>query len=109
VSFAGAPENIPGMTDRVLQEVKHLQDAPPSATVVATVKEAARRQYETNLKENQYWLGRLSALHMQGKDPSEIMTRLARINGVTAADVQAAFKKYFPMNRYALVTLMPEK
>jgi len=109
VSFAGAPENVPGMTDRVLQEVKRLQDAPPSAAVVATVKEAARRQYEISLKENAYWLGRLQALHMQRKDPSEILTRLARIDAITPADVQAAFKKYFPMNHYALVTLMPEK
>ena len=97
------------MTDRVLQEVKRLQDAPPSAAVVATVKEAARRQYEISLKENAYWLGRLQALHTQRKDPSEILTRLARIDAITPADVQAAFKKYFPMNRYALVTLMPEK
>ena len=59
MSFAGAPENIPGMTDRVLQEVKHLQDQPPPAALVATVKEAARRQYETNLKENGFWLSRL--------------------------------------------------
>ena len=109
VNFAGAPENIPGMTNRVLQEVKHLQDAPPPAAVVATVKEAARRQYETNLKENAYWLGRLQALHSQGKAPSEILTRLALINAITPADVQAAFKKYFPLDRYALVTLMPEK
>jgi predicted Zn-dependent peptidase len=89
--------------------VKHLQDAPPPAALVDTVKEAARRQYETNLKENAYWLGRLQALHAQGKDPSEILTRLARIDAVTPADVQAAFRKYFPLDRYALVTLMPEK
>jgi zinc protease len=109
VSFAGAPENIQGMTDRVLQEVKHLQDAPPPEALVATVKEAARRQYETNLRENTYWLGRLQAVHTQGKDPSEILTRLTRINAITPADIQASFKKYFPLDRYALVTLVPEK
>ena len=108
VSYAGAPENIPGMTNRVLEEIKRLQDAPPAAAVVATVKEAARRQYEVSLKENAYWLGRLQALHTQGRDASEILTRRARIDAITPADVQAAFKKYFPMNRYALVTLMPE-
>jgi zinc protease len=109
VTFAGAPENIPGMTDRVLQEVKRLQDAPPPAAVVATVKEAARRQYETNLRENAYWLGRLQSLRSLGKDPSEILGRRAQIDGITPADVQAAFKKYFPLDRYAAVTLVPEK
>ena len=109
VSFAGAPENVAGMTDRVLQEIRQLQNAPPSPAVVATVKEAARRQYETNLRENGYWLTRLQALHTQGKDPSEILTRLTRIDAVTPGDVQAAIRKYLPLDRYVLATLMPEK
>jgi zinc protease len=109
VSFAGSPENVPGMTDRVLREVKHLQEEPPPATLVATVKETARRQDETTLKENAYWLARLQALHRLGRDPSEIVTRPARIDAVTPADVQEAFKRYFPLDRYTVVTLTPEK
>ena len=109
VSFAGAPENVQGMTDRVLQEVRRLQDEPPPPAVVATVKETARRQYETNLKENAYWLARLQALHSLGKDPSELVTRTARIDAISPSDVQDAFKKYFPLDRYVVVTLMPEK
>ena len=34
---------------------------------------------------------------------------LARIDAVTPAAVQDAFKTYFPMDRYTVVTLMPEK
>jgi zinc protease len=109
VSFAGSPENVPGMTDRVLQEVKHLQDEPPPAALVATVKEAARRQDETTLKENVYWLARLQTLRSLGRDPSEIVTRAARIDAVTPADVQEALKRYVPLDRYTVVTLMPEK
>ena len=109
ISFAGAPENVDGMTERTLQEVKRLQEDAPPAALLATVKESARRQNELNLKDNGYWLARLQALHNLGKDPGEIITRNERIDALTPATVQSAFKKYFPLNRYVVVSLMPEK
>ena len=45
---------------------------------------------------------------MLGRDPGEILTRVERINAVTPAVVQEAFKKYFPLDRHTVVTLMPE-
>jgi zinc protease len=109
VVFAGAPENMPSMTERVMQEVKKLQEQPPPAALIATVKETARRQNETNLKENGFWLAQLQSLHTLGLDPSEIASRPARIDAISAAGVQDAFRKYFPMDRYTVVTLVPEK
>jgi zinc protease len=109
VSFAGSPENVSSMTDRVLQQVKLLRDQPPPATLVATVKETFRRQNETSLKENAYWLVRLQTLQRLGKDPSEILTTSARIDAITPASVQETFRKYFPLDRYTVVTLIPEK
>jgi len=109
VAFAGAPENIQSMTDRVMQEVKRLQEQPPPASQMATVKETARRQNETNLKENGFWLGQLQSMRTLGLDPAEILTRASRIDALTPAAVQEAFRKYFPMERYTVVTLVPEK
>jgi len=42
-----------------------------------------------------------------GRDPKEIVTRPARIDAVTPATVQAAFRTYFPMDRNTVVTLVP--
>src|SRR5262249_37450361 len=52
VSFGAAPENIDTMADRVLQEIKRLQQDGPSADLTAKAKESARRSFETNLKQN---------------------------------------------------------
>jgi zinc protease len=109
VGFAGAPENVPSMTDRVLEEIKRLQDTPPAPAQVSTVKETARRQHEINMKENSYWLARLQSARVTGTDPSEITGRPARIDGLSPAGIQDAFKKYFPLDRYTVITLMPEK
>jgi zinc protease len=108
VSFGAAPENIQSMTERVLQEIRRLQQEGPSADLTARAKESARRGYETSMKQNAYWLGRLQTVHMMNGDPHEILTRSQRIDAVTPALLQEVFKKYFPLDRYTAVTLMPE-
>jgi zinc protease len=108
VSFAAAPENIQGMTDRVLQAVRKLQQEGPSADLTERALEAAKRGYEESLKQNSYWMGRLQTIHMLGRDPGEILTRPSRIAAITPAVLQDAFKRYFPLDRYTVVTLVPE-
>jgi zinc protease len=109
VTFAAAPENIDAMTSRVVEEIKRLQSEGPSADLVAKAKEAARRDYETALKQNAYWMRRLQTIHLLGGNPSDVITRNQRIEAVTPAAVQDVFRKYFPVDRYTVVTLVPEK
>ena len=107
VSFGAAPENVAAMTDRVFQEIRRLQQEGPSADLTNRARESAKRTYETALQQNGYWLGRLQSVHTFDRDPKEIVTRPARIDAVTPQTVQAAFRTYFPMDRYTVVTLMP--
>jgi zinc protease len=109
VTFGAAPENIQAMTDRVLQEVKRLQLEGPSADLTNRAKESARRGYETALSQNTYWLRRLQTIHMLGGDPRDLLTRRERIDAVTPAVLQETFKKYMPLDRYTVVTLVPAK
>ena len=51
---------------------------------------------------------RLQTVHLLGGNPGDIVTRAARIDAVTPAIVQDTFKKYFPLDRYTVVTLLPE-
>jgi hypothetical protein len=46
---------------------------------------------------------------MLGGNPSDVITRNQRIEAVTPAAVQDVFRKYFPVDRYTVVTLVPEK
>ena len=107
VSFGAAPENLASMTERVFTEIKRLQQDGPSADLTNRAKEAARRAYETSLQQNGYWLGRLQAVHLYGRDPKEVLTRPARIDAVTPQTIQDVFRKSFPMDRYTVVSLAP--
>ena len=108
IQFGAAPENIGAMTDRVLKEVSRIQAEGPSADMVAKAREGARRDYETALKQNGYWMRRLQTVHLLGGNPSDIVTRAQRIDSVTPALVQDVLKKYLPLDRYTVVTLQPE-
>ena len=108
VEFGAAPENIESMTNRVFEALKNLQRDGPSAELTSKAREAAKRTYETALRQNGYWMGRLQSVHLLGRDPGEILTRPARIDAVTPAALQETFQKYFPLDRYTIVTLDPE-
>ena len=109
VRFGAAPENLEGMTTRVMQEIARLQKEGPSEDLTNRTKESARRSYETALKDNGYWLGRLETIHMFNRDPHEILTREQRINAVTPQVLQEIFKKYFTPERMTVLTLLPAK
>ena len=107
VSFGAAPENIEKMGARVMQEVQRFQKDGPTEDLVNRAKETARRNYETQLRQNDYWLRRFQAVQMWGQEPAMIAHRVERINTVTVANVQDAFRKYFPADRMTVVTLLP--
>ena len=109
VSFTAAPENLQKMTDRVFQEVQRLQKEGPSEDYLNRARETAMREHETGMKQNGYWLARLQAAKLLDRDPVEHMLgREARIKAVTVANVKEMFVTYFPMDRYTIVTLVPE-
>lgn len=107
VRFGAAPENLESMTKRVMEVIAKLQQEGPSADLTNRAKESARRTYETSLKQNEYWLGRMQSIQMYERDPREILTRGERIDAVTPQSLQAVFKKYFPVERSTVVTLVP--
>ena len=107
IRFGAAPENLDAMIARTLQEIARLQKEGPSVDLTNRAKESARRGYETALRTNDYWLGRLQTIQAYDRDPAEILTRPKRIDAVTPQVLQETFKKYFPADRMTIVTLVP--
>ncbi len=108
IAFAASPDNIGKMIDRTLQEVKRFQQEGPSDDLVNRAKESARREHETAVKQNAFWLGRLQSAKLLGRDPMLILQREQRIAAVSKENIQEMFRKYFPLDRYTVVTLVPE-
>jgi zinc protease len=92
----------------LLAEIKKLQDAP----VPAAELEKAKNQLITNqLRERETSNGKALALGEAAVllgDPARVNTDLARLQAVTAADVQRVMKKYFTDENRFILYYLPE-
>ena len=108
IQFKSSPDNVDKLVDAALKEIERLKAEGPSADDVSKVKELERRDLETNAKQNSYWLGSMQTVHLYGWDPAGIARRDQRTERLTQENIKAMFQKYFPVDRYTLVTLKPE-
>jgi zinc protease len=108
VQFGSSPDNAERLTSVVMEEVEKLRRDGPTASEVRVVTETEKRELETSLRQNGYWLNSLQAMHLLERDPRRILTRIERAESLTPDNVHSVVRKYFPQDRYAVVTLMPE-
>lgn len=92
----------------LLAEIKKMQDAP----VTAAELEKAKNQMITNqVRERETSNGKALALGeaaVLSGDPNRVNTDLARLQAVTAADVQRVMKKYFSDANRLVLHYLPE-
>jgi zinc protease len=92
----------------LLAEIKKMQEAPLSPAEL----EKAKNQLLTNqLRERETSNGKALALGEAAVllgDPTRVNTDLARLQAVTAADVQRVMKKYFTDANRLVITYLPE-
>ena len=50
----------------------------------------------------------MSSIHLLGGELEDIVTRTQRIDSITPQILQEVFRKSFPLDRFTVVTLMPE-
>ncbi len=108
VSFGSAPDRVDVLQKAVLDELARLRAEGPTAEDLQKVQELERRDLETSTRQNQYWMGSLQTVHMLGWDPASIARRGQRTEALTVPLLHETIKKYFPLDRYAVVTLKPE-
>ena len=108
IDFGSAPERADELTRAVFAVIDSLRRTGPAATDVAKVAEAQRRDRETAIKQNGYWLGQLAGSDRYGWDPRQILTGETLINSLSAPMLRDAARKYLRTDNYVRVTLVPE-
>ena len=104
-----ASEKKPEDVERaLLAEIKKIQDAPVSA---AELNKAKNQLVTNELRQRETSNGKALALGeatvLLG-DPNRVNTDLARLQAVSAADVQRVMKKYFTANNRLVIYYLPE-
>jgi zinc protease len=110
IEYGSSPENVDKLAKSALQIVDSLQRIPPTQAEVDKVKEQILRAREVETKTNDYWAGNIVSRDRAGEDIGGLGAAYdALVKGLTAAQLQDAAKKYFPLNNYAKIVLLPEK
>src|SRR5439155_26521679 len=103
----------PKRADELIAEVMKQVDTATTKGIeplfVNKVKETSRKEYETQFKENDYWLTHLINYARYGDDAKAILNIKSEIDGITQDDVSQAAKQYLDTKNYVQVVLLPEK
>ncbi|MFC1552752.1 M16 family metallopeptidase, partial [Candidatus Latescibacterota bacterium] len=108
ISFGCDPKRAEELVKTVLDEIAVFTSEETDETYLNKVKESQRRQRETTIKQNSFWLSNLNFYYFHGEDPGEILTLDKYIEKLSAGDVLSAAKQYFDMDNYVTVILYPE-
>lgn len=109
ISWGCDPARIDELTESVFEQIDSLKLAPPKEIYVTKVRETQIREYETNMKENMYWLNSLYNSYFYERDLNEILKDPELYKSLTAEMMQSAAMKYFNLDNYVRVILKPEK
>jgi zinc protease len=108
INFGSAPERVDTLVRAVFAQIDTLQNAGPRATDIAKYKETSIRTRETNLRQNGWWLGQLTASRRDGDAMAVRLALEPQLNRLTPDVIRAAARKYLDRRRYVRVTLLPE-
>ena len=108
VQFGSAPENIEKLTGDVLKEVERLKAQGPTRGGRRRVQELERRDLET-ATQAELVLDRLAAdgAHARLGSGRHHAPRASASRSCRRPVLHEMFKKYFPLDRYTVVTLKP--
>ncbi len=107
IGFGADPQRLEELVDVVFEEIDRLKSSE-SMEELPKVVEMQRRELETNLKMNGYWLTSLVTASRAGADLRRVLDTEQLIGAVTAAMVREAARKYLRTDNYVRVSLYPE-
>ena len=116
VSFTCQPRDVATLARVVLRELDAMKREGPTEQEVSNRAEIAKREYETSVKYNSWWLERLTTsftIRFYKGDLSASFKHLEAmrkqvLDSLAPAVVQSAFQKHFPdTEHHTIVTLRP--
>ncbi|MGV7211157.1 M16 family metallopeptidase [Oxalobacteraceae bacterium A2-2] len=108
VQLPTSPEKVAKVEAALWNEIASLQAQGPTAAELDKAKLAQTQGYRRALNENGYWMQSLRKAQLEGSDPHDILTVEQRVNAVTAAQVQAAARRFLSREQYVEMVLLPE-
>ena len=108
IDLGAEPGRIDGLVQAIFREIKRLKKNGPTEKEIEEVRLAESRDYETNSRQNGWWLSQLTERYRIGEDPAALLRVPDTLALMTRESIRAAVRTYFNTKRYVQVTLYPE-
>ena len=108
ISFGCSPDRVGELTQTVFRQIDTLMTKGPRPEDLAKVKEIQRRDYETNMKQNGYWLDALWGAAFTGQNPEQILKTPDLIARLSVDGIRKTANEVFDLTNYVKVILLPE-
>lgn len=108
VDFSAAPARLDELSRALFAELERVKRDGITEEELAKVREQQRRERETQVRENDFWMTQLVQYDLSGWDLS-LITAPPLSQSFTPQDVRDAARSYLNANRYVQVSLVPEK
>ncbi|HUF84671.1 MAG TPA: insulinase family protein, partial [Acidimicrobiia bacterium] len=109
VAFGCSPDRVDELVERVFAEIRKLKGEGVPDDLLAKIKEGQRRQRETDLEENGFWLSTLRFYDFHREDPGQILDLDTWIAGLTSDHIRDTARRYLDLENYVRVALLPER
>ena len=109
VRFGTNPDRIPEMTEAVFVRIDSLQNYGFSDVYIQKVLETEKRTFETELKENSYWLNTLTTAAQNGNDLELAFVKDDLWQQLDMETVKKNASKYIDMKRFIEISLYPKQ
>jgi zinc protease len=109
IGFGTSPAQVDALTGALFAQVRRLREEGPGEEVLDRVREILRRERETMLEQNGFWMDVLESYHRQGKDFHLIMEYDRLIALLDRERVREAARAFLNPDRYVQVVLHPEE
>ncbi len=109
VGFGCAPDRVQELVRSTFEQIDSVCTYGIGQIYINKVKETQKRERETELKQNRFWLSNLRFYYDHNDDPRKILRYDKLVNGLSAEEIQDAAKRYFDLKNYVKIVLLPEK
>ena len=106
--FGSDPDRVDELTTEIFTQIDSLKNYGLDEEYLKKVKEIQIREYETNLKKNNFWMSNLEYKYYHNDPPEDILNYLTLVNALTVDKVQKVARKYLNTENFVQVVLYPE-
>lgn len=109
IHFATDPARLDALLAEVMAQLDSVRSGGPTATELQTYQEEYRRQRETDMKGNGWWMRSLVLYDQRGWSLDQLTGAEALVRQLTPQQLRLAARRYLNLSRYVRVSLLPEQ